>query len=160
MKRALSRKRLWEDLPPWLRGGLGKALSIVPPAALLGTRFRRSLRFAQEAERWPVERAREYQLTRLREICSLAYEKTSFYRRQFDSVGFEPGDLKSLDDVSRLPRIDKTTVIENLDAMCAVPPESSVVDYVSTGGTSGEPLHFYIGADRSATEYGYLVALW
>jgi phenylacetate-CoA ligase len=34
------------------------------------------------------------------------------------------------------------------------------VDYTSTGGSSGPPLGFYIGAERSGFEYAYLVASW
>lgn len=160
MKRALSRKRLWESLPRSVRAALGRAIGALPPAMLLGARFRASHRFAREAEWWSIEQSRDYQLRRLREICTLAYEKTSFYRRQFDTVGLNPRDLATPEDIAALPTIDKTTLNENINAMCAVSPESPGVDYVSTGGTSGVPLRFYIGADRSAIEYGYLVACW
>jgi phenylacetate-CoA ligase len=34
------------------------------------------------------------------------------------------------------------------------------VDYTSTGGSSGPPLGFYIGSERSGIEYAYLVASW
>jgi phenylacetate-CoA ligase len=44
--------------------------------------------------------------------------------------------------------------------MYTIAPTSAQVDYVSTGGTSGAPLQFYIGADRSSVEYAYLIASW
>jgi phenylacetate-CoA ligase len=44
--------------------------------------------------------------------------------------------------------------------MCAVSPEAANVDYVATGGSSGEPLRFYFAPGRSAVEYAYLVASW
>ena len=34
------------------------------------------------------------------------------------------------------------------------------MDRISTGGTGGKPLDFYINADRSAIEYAYLIASW
>ena len=34
------------------------------------------------------------------------------------------------------------------------------VDYGSTGGTSGTPLHFYLDASRSSVEYAYLTISW
>jgi phenylacetate-CoA ligase len=34
------------------------------------------------------------------------------------------------------------------------------IDLISTGGTSGEPLHIYAGSGRSAIEYAYLVSGW
>ncbi len=160
MRRTLSRKNLWDRLPRAVKTVTGSVFRCIPPAVLLGRRFRRNLAFVREAQWWPIERAREYQLERLRQICTLAHEKTLFYRHRFQAVGFEPGDLKSLEDLTGLPSTDKTTVIENLDAMRAVPPTAAHVDHVSTGGTSGTPLHFNIGADRSATEYAYLVTSW
>ena len=115
MKRALSRKNLWEGLHSAVKASIGRTLGLLPPARLLGRRFRKNLAFAREAERWSAERARAYQLAAVRRICSLAFAKTDYYRRRFDEAGFYPDDLRSLDDLSRLPTIDKTTVLENLD---------------------------------------------
>jgi phenylacetate-CoA ligase len=127
---------------------------------LLGRRFRENLTFVRGAQWWPAERAREYQLARLRAVLTLAYEKTAFYRQAFDLAGFRPQSLKSLDDMRNLPTIDKDVVNKNLSDMCARRIERNDVDYVSTGGTSGTPLHFYIDANRSSVEYAYLTASW
>jgi phenylacetate-CoA ligase len=91
---------------------------------------------------------------------TLAYARTAYYRRVFDGVGFNPGDLRDFDDVRRLPTIDRHTLVDHLDEMCAVPPTAAHVDYTATGGTGGTPLAFYINADRSAVEYAYLVSGW
>lgn len=107
-----------------------------------------------------AERSREYQLGKLREILDLAYEKTRFYRRVFDSVGFRPGDIKTLDNMNQLPTIEKQTVIENLSDMCARSLRDRDVDFGSTGGTSGTPLHFYLSANRHSVEYAYLTTSW
>ena len=78
----------------------------------------------------------------------------------FDSVGFHPNDFKSLDCISSLAVIDRQVIVENLTEICTRPVSSRDVDFVSTGGTSGEPLHFYIDAGRSAIEYAYLTTSW
>jgi phenylacetate-CoA ligase len=138
----------------------GVVLGRLPGGLLLGRRFRAALRFADDAQWWSTERSRVYQIEQLRQICTLAYEKTRFYREIFDSAGFSPQDLKSPDDLELLPTIDKNTLRHHLEDMCAVSPDLRGVDKVSTGGSSGEPLQFYIGSGRSATEYAYLVASW
>lgn len=160
MRLALSRKNLWERTPRVLKSLAGQVAARVPASYLLGARFRASLAFARKAQWWPAERAREYQLARVRELCLLAYEKTDYYRRTFRQAGFVPGDLKSLEDLSGLPTIDKETIRTSMSSMCTVPSGSSGVDYVATGGSSGEPLRFLIGSDRSAVEYAYLLASW
>jgi phenylacetate-CoA ligase len=127
---------------------------------ILGSAFRRHARFVAEAERWPAGRSRQYQLQAVQRMVRLAYEKTVFYRRAFDAIGFEPGDVKSLEDLRRLPTIDKTDLREHLDEMCTGAVNRRGVDFTSTGGTSGVPLHFYIGKERSAIEYAYLSSAW
>ncbi len=160
MKKAFSRKNLWDRTPLWLKSTVGAGLGLVPPAWLLGGSFRRNCRFLQEAQRWSREQARVYQLRRLREMLALAYEKTSFYRRTFDAAGFQPGDFKSLDDMARLPMISKQTVTESLAEMCTRDVNGPDVDFGSTGGTSGTPLQFYLDANRSSIEYAYLTTSW
>ncbi len=132
----------------------------MPPAWLFGKRFRQQYAFALEAQWWSTERAQAYQLARLREILALAYENTSYYRSSFESVGFTPGDLKTLEDVRRLPVIDKHVISENSCDMLTRPSSACDVAVVSTGGTSGEPFRFYIDAFLSSTEYAYLTASW
>jgi phenylacetate-CoA ligase len=93
-------------------------------------------------------------------MLELAYDKTAFYRRTFDAVGFGPGDLRSLHDIRQLPAVDKQTILENLADMCTRSVNGKDVDSGSTGGTSGGPLHFYLDAGRSSVEYAYLTTSW
>jgi phenylacetate-CoA ligase len=160
MKKALSKKNLWDKTPPLLKSTLGTGLGFFPPKWLLGKSFRANCKFIRDAQWWPAERAREYQLNKLHGIIKLAYEKTRFYRRTFDSVGFRPGDINTLDNMSPLPTIDKQVVIENLSDMCTKSVKDSDVDFGSTGGTSGVPVHFYLDANRSSFEYAYLTTSW
>jgi phenylacetate-CoA ligase len=135
-------------------------VSLAGPSVCLGKKFRQVLRFASEAQWWSAEQAREYQLQQLRTICTLAYEKTAYYRRTFDIAGFNPNDLKEPEDLKALPTMNKGTVVENLRDLCTIDPASSNVDYITTGGSGGRPLLFYGPADRSSTEYAYLVSSW
>jgi len=160
VKKAFSKKNLWENTPVGLKQVLGAGLSVVPLPYWLGGDFRRWRQFAAKADRWDAERIREYQLAQLRRILTLAYEKTEFYRKSFQSVGFEPGDLKSLADLEQLPTIDKITVRENGEQMLTRPLTDRSVDLVTTGGTSGEPMRFYMPASRSAPEFAQLTNCW
>jgi len=160
MRLTLSRKSIWERLPPTLRYGVGGLLRAIPQETLLGPRFCKTTHWLALSERWPADRIRAYQLEQLRRICTLAYERAPFYRRWFERCGFRPDDLRRVEDLSALPRIDKSVVRENLNAMCTRSRSSWDVERMSTGGTGGQPLHFYIDADRSGTEYAYLVASW
>jgi len=160
MKWALSRKNAWERTPRWVKGALAPLLQRLPVERCLGQAFRRHLAFLRQAQWWSADEARAHQLEEVRRICRHALAASPFYRQHFAGAGFDPRDLRSLDDLRRLPTIDKDTVIEHLHAMCTVPADAPGVDYVTTGGTGGVPFGFYINAQRSSVEYAHLVAGW
>lgn len=157
---ALSRKNLWEGMPPLSRRVIGWAAARMDRKYILGRRFRRALSFVRSAERLPLEQSRAIQLDELRRICELACQKTGYYRRSLGDTGFVPGELKSIDDFARLPLIDRNVVRERLSEMTVRPFPAHRADQVSTAGTSGTPLHFYIGDERSSVEYAYLTTSW
>ncbi len=139
---------------------LGTITCWVPRSYILGRRFREALAFVCQNQWQSAEWYREYQLSQLRRVCQLAREKCPYYRQAFKAADFDPRDLTSLDDFAQLPTITKSTVMEHGKGMCAASPLSVKLDYVSTGGTSGMPLNFYMSSDRSSIEYAYLVASW
>lgn len=160
MKKAISKKNLWERTPLLVKTTVGRALEVFPPAWLFGKRFRANCNFVRLAQHWSAKHIREYQLNKIRDVLNLAYQKTGFYRRLFDKIGFHPSDFHCLEDMNELPVIDKQIVMKNLSDMCTRTVEAVDVDFVSTGGTSGTPLSFYINANRSSIEYAYLVKSW
>ena len=158
--RALSRKNLWEQAPAPVKAALGSVVGLLPPHAIFGRRFTRQLRFLQDSQWWTEEKSRAYQLEELRKLCQHAQERTFYYREVFRAAGFDPRDLKRPEDLAALPTLDRETLQNRLAEMCAVPIPSRRVDYVSTGGSSGEPVRFYINSHRSSIEYAYLVSGW
>lgn len=160
MKLALSRKNLWEKAPRFLKAGVAPLLGHVRPEVFLGKRFRANLAFVRAAQNWSEERCRAHQLERVQRLCRFAAQHSSFYQAHFAHAGFETGGLESLEDLRQLPTIDKETVRAHAAKMCTVPCDGADVDYVTTGGTGGTPLGFYINAGRSAVEYAYLIASW
>ncbi len=160
MKRAFSRKNLWEALPAPVKGTLGAVLRCVPPTWLLGRTFARTQALIEQSCGWSADAVRAHQLAQLRRVCESAYAHAPYYRRVFDACGFRPDALQAPTDLRQLPLIDKQALRAHLREMCVRDPEGRDVDLVSTGGSSGEPLRFYIQADRSGVEYAHLVAGW
>jgi phenylacetate-CoA ligase len=154
-----SRKELWERTPPRLKTLLGVGLQRLPPKLWFGRRYRDAVRLVCESDAWPAEQARTYALERVREICSRAYLQSAYYRQAWKAIGFEPGDLRSLDDVSRLPTVNADTVRAHRDEM-RCHPNREAAELVSTGGTGGSPLQFHINADRSPVEAAFLFTHW
>ncbi len=157
---AWSRRDAWERTGRFLQHRAARALALVPPEIWLGRRFRTALEWVRRSDTWSRDEAAAWQLHKVRQIISLAYERSPYYRKVFRNIGFEPGDLKGLDDLLGLPLIDADTIREHLHSMCTKFPHPYNADVISTGGTGGRPLRFYIDRDRSPLEYAYLLASW
>lgn len=155
-----SRKNLWEALPAPAKSLVGAILGRFPVDRMFGREFRSTRAFLNDAQWWSMEQNQDYQLRELRRMLQLAGSKSPYYARLFREVGFNPGDLQQPSDLKRLPMIDKEIVRQNLSEMITCPPDSSGIDYVSTGGSNGTPFAFYAHTSRSSIEYAYLTKGW
>lgn len=160
MKRAFSRKNLWENLPLSLKGPLGSLAGCIPLRLLLGRNYCRWDHLIAAADHWSKDDIHRFQIEQLRVVCSLAYDKSPYYRDSFDRAGLRPSAIQKTEDIRVLPLIDKQVINKHRDQLLTVDPEASGIDYVATGGSGGEPMRFLIGKDRSAIEYAHLARAW
>ncbi|MBC2934005.1 phenylacetate--CoA ligase PaaK [Nocardioides sp. zg-1228] len=87
----------------------------------------------------PVEQLRALQLERLRWSVRHAYDNVPHYRSALDEAGVVPDDVRSLEDLGRLPFTTKATLRDNYPfGMFAVPRED-VVRVHASSGTTGKP---------------------
>ncbi|MGB5987895.1 MAG: phenylacetate--CoA ligase [Desulfobacterales bacterium] len=95
--------------------------------------------FDVEYETMPREALETIQLKRLQQTLQRVYATVPFYRKQLQSVGMTPGDVKSLTDLQRLPFTTKQDLRSNYPfGMFAVPMET-VVRIHASSGTTGQP---------------------
>jgi phenylacetate-CoA ligase len=88
----------------------------------------------------PVEELKAFQLEKLKETVAWITEKVPFYRDKFKKMGIEVGDLKSLEDIAKLPFTVKNDLRDNYPfGLCAVPLED-VVRVHASSGTTGKPI--------------------
>jgi len=160
MKRAFTRKNLWEGLPVSAKTTIGRLAGVFPPRLLLGRAYRKWESLVRDADSWSADQVREYQLERIREICLLAYNKSRYYRSTFSQAGLNVHRLESLDDLRGLPFIDKEIVNDRASEISTVPLSARGIDSIATGGSSGTPLRFLIDADRSSVEFAHLASAW
>jgi len=80
------------------------------------------------------------QLRRLQMSVSWVYERVPYYRTRLEEMGVRPRDIRTLDDVRKLPFTDKTALRDTYPfGMFAVPLEE-VVRLHSSSGTTGKPV--------------------
>ncbi len=82
---------------------------------------------------------RALQLGRLKEIVKYAYERVPFYKKKYDEAGVRPSDIKTLDDIRRLPFVTKVDLRENYPYGLLAVPVSELARIHASSGTSGKP---------------------
>jgi len=94
----------------------------------------------EKFECMPVEELQKFQLEKLKETAAWVYERVPFYKKKYDEVGIHPDDIKSLDDISKLPVTEKNDLRDNYPfGLCAVPMDE-VVRVHASSGTTGKPV--------------------
>jgi len=93
----------------------------------------------EPVERMSVDEVRALQLERLQWSVRHAYENVEHYRKSLEAAQVHPDDIRSLDDLARLPFTSKADLRENYPfGMFAVPREQ-VVRVHASSGTTGRP---------------------
>lgn len=83
----------------------------------------------------------EYQNGRLREALRYLADNSPFYRRVFRDNGININDIRTTEDLVKIPFTEKKDLqLHNADFLC-VPPEK-IIDYITTSGTLGDPVTF------------------
>lgn len=103
-------------------------------------------RTMEETQWWSTQRLQELQFERLKALLNHAARHVPYYQGLFADVGFSPGDLNSMGQLSQLPFLSKTLIRSQTDAL-----KSDIAQGLSrfnTGGSSGEPMIFFIGNER------------
>jgi len=95
--------------------------------------------FNEEFETLPREALEALQIKRLKQVVQRVYHTVSFYRKAFDEAGVKPDDIKTLDDIKRLPFTTKQDLRDNYPFGMFSVPMSSVVRVHASSGTTGRP---------------------
>lgn len=100
----------------------------------------------EELQWWPADRIAAFQLQRLRDFLQDVATHVPYYRDLFARLGFDPACIQSTADLQRLPFLTKPVIRANTDALKHAHAQG--LARFNTGGSSGEPLVFFIGNKR------------
>ena len=84
------------------------------------------------------EELADHQLRGLQWTVNHAYRGSTFYRKKFDEVGIKPEDIKSLDDLRRLPFVTAKDLQDGYPFPLLSVPLEQVVRIHASSGTTGK----------------------
>ncbi len=94
--------------------------------------------FNMEYETMPREALEAIQLRRLQTTVERVYANVPFYRKKFKAAGVTPADIKTLQDLARLPFTTKQDLRDNYPYGMFATPMDHVVRIHSSSGTTGQ----------------------
>jgi phenylacetate-CoA ligase len=133
-------------------------LTLLPDRFRIGRGYTAALRDIERFDAESLGQKVSATFERLKAIVRLAHDEIPFYRRFYEQRGFDPGQLRTLDDWNRVPIVTKQDFqTVPLEERCSRKLEGRVGN---TGGTSGNPLVFKLPHNAVAVEWAHMHTLW
>lgn len=99
-----------------------------------------------ESQWWTEKNIQQLQISRLKQLISYCSENVPYYKKLLQEKGLTEGDFKHISDLQKLPFLTKTLIRNNIEELKS--KKAKDLARFNTGGSSGEPLIFYIGNER------------
>ena len=120
--------------------------------------------YNEKIETMDRESLRKLQGERLVNIVKHTYENVEFYRKRMDEAGVKPSDIRSIDDISKLPFMQKQDLRDYYPFGTFAAPMKDIVRFHASSGTTGKPIvagytqkdldNWSEGVARCLTAYG------
>ena len=95
----------------------------------------------------PPEKITELQNKKLRSLIRHAYEKIPYYHREFKKRNIFPDDIRTINDLKKLPYLTKDIIRENFSDLFDRNLIGKNTRLNQTSGSTGEPMRYYLTLD-------------
>ncbi|MBI4813914.1 MAG: phenylacetate--CoA ligase [Methanobacterium sp.] len=93
----------------------------------------------EEVECISRDEMRKLQLKRLKDVVKRAYENVPYYKKRFDEAGINPQDIKTLEDIQKIPLTTKDDLRAAYPFGMFAVPRREIVEVHTSSGTTGKP---------------------
>jgi phenylacetate-CoA ligase len=150
MKEAL--KRIADHIPY----PIGRALGKIPMSLRLGKAYNV---FSENSKKIVTSNIQKNcHFDSLHKILSFSQNNIKFYQDFYKKSDFSPSQFKTIEDISLIPIVNKSDLQKYslLDRSFA----GNSLKKSNTGGTTGQPLNFYLEKSAYAREWAHMHAIW
>lgn len=121
---------------------------------LRGTNIRKEYESLLHSEKQPTEYLEKLQFSKLKNLVKFSNENIPYYNELFKHNNFNPTDLKSLSDISKIPITTKEMARDAGDKLFTSKKNKSRIKYGKTGGTTGMPLFYQKNTKTRSVGWG------
>lgn len=105
------------------------------------------------------------QNTKLKNILIHSYNHTNYYKELFNSIGFNPNEFKSKNELTLIPLLTRQIIQENIQGIISDKHHVKKLHKGTSSGSTGIPVMYFkdklaIGAGQAAGYVGWSLAGW
>jgi len=125
-----------------------------------GTTIQQHLTALTKSQWWSKAQLEELQNKKLRSLIRHAYDNVPYYHRIFSHLNITPADIKTKNDLKKIPVLTKEDIRKNLPDLTARNiPLSRMIESHSSGST-GEPIKYYIDKNSYSAGWAQTFRCW
>lgn len=106
------------------------------------------LKELRKTQWYPEEKIKEYQWRKLKSLLQHAYDNVPYYRNMFKKLKIHPNDISSFQDFKKIPCLTKKDIKKDINSFISKDARKRGMIKMNTGGSTGEPLIFYVDKRR------------
>ena len=99
------------------------------------------MEFFPTIERSSIQEIKKLQEQKLQELLAYLQNNSPFYKTLFKENNINIADIRTLEDLKKIPTTSKNDIQQNNDDFFCI-PQNQIVDYSTTSGTLGDPVTF------------------
>ena len=115
MSESLLAEQIYPRLPVFLQNAACWYYGKKEARYASGVSFDRRLQELVDSEKWSASEIEAYQNEKLRSLIRHAYDNVPYYRERWKALKISPDDIRSRDDLHKLPVLTKEEIRQNAD---------------------------------------------
>jgi len=128
---------------------------------LRGIPINQTLDLLEHSQSWDRSRLEDYRDAKLRLLVANAYRHVPYYRETMQTIGVKPENIQTASDLSKLPVLTRKILRSSpISFFCNSTIKPSRMSTVRTGGSTGEPLTFFVSNTSRAFDRATLYRLY
>ena len=107
------------------------------------------------------EQLESYQVYKLKKLLRKSYNASRYYRKLFDELNLHPNDINSIQDLDKLPILNKVDITNNLffNIVCSDHKKSDLYK-INTSGSTGTPFSLYVNTEQLEIRMASTMRAW
>lgn len=150
-------KKFYYSMPYFIKNLIATVYGWQLAKKRTGGGFKKHLKELLELQYWPLEKIKDLQFQRCKNLLLYSKIHCRYYRKLFEAYGFEPEKMQDLSDISVLPVLQKNELRENMEDIISDEAENMQVIWSHTSGTTGLGLRFPESLDSLQREFAFRV---